>query len=105
MMCEQEVAHLNLLRVFPDFAACSLRISCFFTWQMGLDRLLSYTQPSVLDDVQSFLDVPDTENFSTVQYVGMHVRDIPPRMFGTFKATETLVGVDGNNSGPEVEEC
>lgn len=60
---------------------------------MGLDRLLSYTQPRVTDEVRSFLAAPDTANFTTVDYVGMHVRDIPPRMFGTFKATETLVRV------------
>lgn len=66
---------------------------------MGLDRLLSYTQPRVTHDVRSLLDAPDTANFSTVKYVGMHVRDIAPRMVGTFKATETLVRacvVDGN---------
>ena len=59
---------------------------------MGLDTLLSYMQPRVMDDVRSFLAaVPDTESFEAVQYAGMHVRDVPPRMFGTFKATETLV--------------
>eukprot|EP00904_Undaria_pinnatifida_P012585 jgi/Undpi1/8457/HiC_scaffold_25.g10924.m1 len=57
---------------------------------MGLDRLLSSMQPRVTDEVRSFLAAPDTANFTTVDYVGMHVRDIPPRMFGTFKATETL---------------
>ena len=67
-------------------------VCVFAARQMGLDTLLSYMQPRVMDDVRSFLAaVPDTESFEAVQYAGMHVRDVPPRMFGTFKATETLV--------------
>eukprot|EP00752_Nemacystus_decipiens_P009467 g8465.t1 len=57
-----------------------------------LHHLLSHVQPDIQRQVQSVLHKPNNAFLPDTggKYVGMHVRKKEPRVYGNFKATETL---------------